>query len=631
MESPHNLEAERAILGGCLVAPNMIPHAERVLHDGDWWRDAHRLIWRAILRVHGAGRAVDLVTVRDELGESLEAVGGPAYVASLDDGVPRSTNVPHYACIVAQNGVRRQMMTAAASGSPHADLDALAGRLAKLSGSSTAVRLVRAADVEAEVIPWLWHKRIAPGEVTVISGDPGAGKSLIAIDVCANLTAGSALADDPDTDREPASCVWIGHSSEDSPARTIVPRFIAAGGDGARLHVLDSGQDVTLADACAAAAELEPALVVVDSWAAWGADAAKDSSGEAAARYIVFDQLRAQGAAILVITHDRKGDAGDTVQTVAGSMQTTAKPRMVLHVKGGALRALKGNLTGRADTLAFMVEGTNVNLRGQTFSDVPRLTWDAKPIPAGSPSPVDDSAPGVTVDDVVEFVTGRGTPPTRNGIRKGLGLTSKRQQMALRRVLDLAVERGRLETCDVKIRGRDYTAYQAVDQSDVLRRSTAFGTSNVDTDGAAFAGTYTANAAHRLPNAAPAPKEQNAVPKRCSKCLGTGSRAAGEPCDNNCEDNMTEDTLTCWRCLGTTVRVDDGRPCEICANLENRVAEFARRMSDDGRAAVLAAQEFFVIVDGDPRAVADLPEPGVQVGVDAAGHLEWVSVPEVAA
>ena len=629
MESPHNLEAERAILGGCLVAPHMIPHAERVLHDGDWWRDAHRLIWRAILRVHGAGRA-DLVTVRDELGESLEAVGGPAYVASLADGVPRSTNVPHYACIVARYGVRRQLTTAAGRGAPAADIEALAARLHALSSSEASVRFTRAADVEAAPVRWLWRKRLAPGELTCVSGDPGAGKSLIAIDVCASLTSGLQLPDDHDAVREPQVCAWIGHSSEDDPARTIVPRFEAAGGDGARLHVLDSGQDVTLADACAAAAELEPALVVVDSWAAWGADAAKDSSGEAAARYIVFDQLRAQGAAICVLTHDRKGDAGDTVQTVAGSMQTTAKPRMVLHVKGGALRALKGNLTGRADTLAFMVEGTNVNLRGQTFSDVPRLTWDAKPIPAGSPSPVDDGAPGVTVDDVVEFVTGRGTPPTRNGIRKGLGLTSQRQQMALRRVLDLAVERGRLATCDVKIRGRDYTAYQVVDQSDVLRRSTAFGTSNVDTDGAAFAGTYTANAAHRSPNAVPAPKEPNAVPKRCSKCLGTGSRAAGEPCDN-CEDNMTEDTLTCWRCLGTTVRVDDGRPCEICADLENRVAEFARRMSDDGRAAVLAAQEFFVIVDGDPRAVADLPEPGVQVGVDAAGHLEWVSVPEVAA
>ena len=103
-------------------------------------------------------------------------------------------------------------------------------------------------------------------------------------------------------------------------------------------------------------------------------------------------------------------------------------------------------------------------------------------------------------------------------------------------------------------------------------------------------------------------------------------RANGEPCDNREEDDMTEDDTTCRRCLGTTVRVD-GRPCEICADLEDRVVEFARCMSDDGRDAVLAAKEFFVIVDGDARAVADLPEPRVQVGVDSAGRVVWVSVP----
>ena len=52
------------------------------------------------------GEAADLVTVKDELDRraSLEDVGGPAYVASLIDGVPRSTNVGHYARIVKEDG-----------------------------------------------------------------------------------------------------------------------------------------------------------------------------------------------------------------------------------------------------------------------------------------------------------------------------------------------------------------------------------------------------------------------------------------------------------------------------------------------------------------------------------------------
>ena len=96
---PHNLEAERAVLGACLIRQEHVDTARAVLRDGDWYRDAHRLIWRSMLRIHDAGGAVDLVTVRDDLDTRgvLEAVGGPAYVSALADGVPRSTNVQHYA------------------------------------------------------------------------------------------------------------------------------------------------------------------------------------------------------------------------------------------------------------------------------------------------------------------------------------------------------------------------------------------------------------------------------------------------------------------------------------------------------------------------------------------------------
>ena len=238
---PHSLEAERAVIGAALVNAATVDQSRRILQDGDWYRDAHRLIWRAILHVHDSGAAVDLVTVVDRLRavDALETAGGAAYVSSCTDGVPKSTNATHYATLVASHPVRVQMARAATAGAEPAALDALAARLAKLKDASGKVRFLRAADIEPQAVPWLWRKRLARGEVTVISGDPGAGKSLAAVDVCANLTAGFPLPDDPETDREPLTCAWIGHSSEDSPARTIVPRFIAAGGDLERLHVLD--------------------------------------------------------------------------------------------------------------------------------------------------------------------------------------------------------------------------------------------------------------------------------------------------------------------------------------------------------------------------------------------------------
>ena len=420
-----------------------------------------------MLRIHDAGGAVDLVTVRDDLDTRgvLDTVGGPAYVSALADGVPRSTNVQHYAAIVARHGADRSALIGLQNGAPAADVQAALERARRVSEPTKATaRLVKASDIEPEHVDWLWRKRLAHGEVTTISGLPGAGKSLIAADVAANVTRGYPLPDDPETDREPGPVMWIGHASEDRPASVIVPRFMAAGGDPELLHVLDTGaQDVSLQAACEAAEAVDPVLVIIDSWAAWGADASTDSATEAAARYRVFDGLRAQGAAVFVITHDNKLGAGDDVRTVAGSMQTTAKPRTVLHVKGGALQALKGNLAGRADTLAFVVESTTVHLNRQTFADVPRITWDSVPMPAGSPTPSDDGGSGPTVDDIVEHVAGQDDPPTASAIRRALKMESRGKRQVVERLLRIAVDRGMLAVVDTYVNGRRYDGYTVLD------------------------------------------------------------------------------------------------------------------------------------------------------------------------
>ena len=62
-----------------------------------------------MVRLSERGDVIDLVTLREELGRSgdLEEVGGPAYIAALVDGVPRSTNIGHYARIVKEKSTLR--------------------------------------------------------------------------------------------------------------------------------------------------------------------------------------------------------------------------------------------------------------------------------------------------------------------------------------------------------------------------------------------------------------------------------------------------------------------------------------------------------------------------------------------
>jgi replicative DNA helicase len=113
---PHNLEAERSVIGAVLVQNALFDIAREVLHRGDFYRDAHARIWDAIVRLIDERRSqVDFVTLKEELGRvgMLDEVGGPAYVASLADGIPQATNIRHYAGIVKDKSRLRGVIYAA--------------------------------------------------------------------------------------------------------------------------------------------------------------------------------------------------------------------------------------------------------------------------------------------------------------------------------------------------------------------------------------------------------------------------------------------------------------------------------------------------------------------------------------
>ncbi len=112
---PHNLEAEKSVLGAILVNNEAFNHAAELIDARDFFRDAHRRIFDKMVVLSERGNAIDLVTLKEELARmgELEAVGGPAYVASLADGVPRSANVEHYARIVKEKSTLRNLIFSA--------------------------------------------------------------------------------------------------------------------------------------------------------------------------------------------------------------------------------------------------------------------------------------------------------------------------------------------------------------------------------------------------------------------------------------------------------------------------------------------------------------------------------------
>ena len=108
---PSNMEAERSVLGAILVHNDAYETVAEVLKPGQFYRDAHNQIYAAIVALRERRVAVDYVTIKEWLATAgtLDEVGGPAYIASLGDGVPRSTNVTYYAKIVREKWLLREL------------------------------------------------------------------------------------------------------------------------------------------------------------------------------------------------------------------------------------------------------------------------------------------------------------------------------------------------------------------------------------------------------------------------------------------------------------------------------------------------------------------------------------------
>ncbi len=106
---PHDLGAERSILGAVLLDADALDLAADIVSPEHFFRDAHGRIFRAMLAVSAKSSAVDFTTLRSELERAgdLDEAGGPAYLSALVDGVPRSTNVEHYARIVKEKAALR--------------------------------------------------------------------------------------------------------------------------------------------------------------------------------------------------------------------------------------------------------------------------------------------------------------------------------------------------------------------------------------------------------------------------------------------------------------------------------------------------------------------------------------------
>lgn len=238
-----------------------------------------------------------------------------------------------------------------------------------------APRVITLADVQPERVTWGWTGRLPLGKLAVLDGDPGGGKSTMAVDLAARITTGSPM---PDGDRAlegPRDVVYL--SAEDGVADTLRPRLDAAGGDPSRFHVLfeipetdDDGRTTwrppRIPKDCghleALVTRTRAVLVVVDVLAAYLDVRDGNADGDVRrALHPLAGLAERSGACVLVIRHLRKS-RGSAIYAGGGSIGVIGAARAGLLAAAdpadetGATRVLavtKSNLAAMPSALAY--------------------------------------------------------------------------------------------------------------------------------------------------------------------------------------------------------------------------------------------------------------------------------------
>jgi len=247
-----------------------------------------------------------------------------------------------------------------------------------------------ATDIDPERVRWLWRNYIPAATLTILAGDPGMGKSMIAIHVAARASRGEAMPDGYALSRAMSSAIA---SAEDKTANTITPRLMAANAncklvktirkvniDGKPLY-LSFPRDFSHLKRHII--EGKRKLVIIDPLNAFvekGVDTYKDQDIRGILAPLE-DIAEESGASIVIIAHLNKKEDASTLYRVGGSIGFIGAARSVLGVSYNAeeqtnvLYSLKSNLSRKPPALRYSIEEWKTrNSKGEQIT-TSKIVW----------------------------------------------------------------------------------------------------------------------------------------------------------------------------------------------------------------------------------------------------------------